>query len=710
MALLDLFKKSSAQPANVLPVLPEEIYRTGVLGLQDVIAPHALRISPKELDLGEKIARTFFVISYPRFLTTGWFAPIINMDKVIDISIYIHPMDTNEMLRKFQKKVAEVQSQIATREEKGMVRDPMLDTAYQDLEQLRDSLQQAQERIFDVGLYLTIYGSNQEELDKVETEIRSVLESRLVYIRPALFQQEQGFRSVLPIATDELGVHTKLNSAPLSSIFPFISFDLTSDKGILYGINRHNSSLILFDRFSLENYNSVTFAKSGAGKSYTTKLEILRSLMFDTEVIVIDPEREYEYLATTVGGRYFNISLSSEHHINPFDLPIPREDENPSDVLRNNIITLVGLFRIMLGGLTPEEDAIIDKAITETYALKDITPDASFAAVEPPLLSDFELVLSGMEGSESLVQRLSKYTKGTWSGFMNRPTNVDMNKKLTVFSVRDMEDDLKPVAMYIITHHIWNTVRKELRKRLLVIDEAWWMMKSQDTASFLFGIAKRGRKYYLGLSTITQDVNDFLQSPYGAAMITNSSIQMLLRQSPTSVDLVQSTFKLSDEEKYLLLESDVGEGIFFAGLKHVAIKVIASYTEDQIITSDPSQILAIKKAKSDLAAVNDVPAPEAPRQSAADILKGIAMKESSGTAQQAATEELISTDNPLPPPPQAVPTPRQSAEAMIREGHQLVTVGATQVPEDPLPPPPPATSVKPVIPTPPEINPDRPVA
>ncbi len=601
MAFFDLFsKKSNVPAARVLPVLPEEIYETGVLDLQDVIAPHALKVNSRELDLGEKIARTFFVISYPRFLTTGWFAPIINMDKVLDIAIFIHPMDTNEMLRKFQKKVAEVQSQISTREQKGMVRDPMLDTAYSDLEQLRDSLQQAQERIFEVGLYLTIYGNTREEVDKVESEVRSILESRLVYIRPALFQQEQGFRSVLPLATDELEVHTKLNSAPLSSIFPFISFDLTSDRGILYGINRHNSSLILFDRFSLENYNSVMFAKSGAGKSYMTKLEILRSLMFDTEVIVIDPEREYEYLAETVGGRYFNISLSSEHHINPFDLAIPREDENPGDVLRNNIITLVGLFRIMLGGLTPEEDAVIDKAITETYALKDITADANFALVEPPLLSDFELVLSGMEGSDSLVARLSKYTKGTWSGFMNRPTNVDMNKKLVVFSVRDMEDDLKPVAMYIITHHIWNTVRKELRKRLLIIDEAWWMMRSEDTASFLFGIAKRGRKYYLGISTITQDVSDFLNSPYGIPMITNSSIQILLRQSPTSVDLVQSTFKLSDEEKYLLLESDVGEGIFFAGLKHVAIKVIASYTEDQIITSDPSQILAIKKAKQEL--------------------------------------------------------------------------------------------------------------
>ena len=602
MSIIDqlLGKKKQEAAVKVLPVLPAEIFQQASLDLRDVIAPFALKLSPRESVLGEKIARTFFVISYPRFLTTGWFAPIINLDKVLDIAIFIHPMDTNEVLRKFQKKVAEVQSQISMREQKGMVRDPLLDTAYTDLEQLREQLQQAQEKLFEVGLYMTIYGDTREDVDKAETEVRSILESRLVYIRPALFQQEQGLRSTLPLCNDELGVHSKLNSAPLSSLFPFISFDLTSNKGILYGINRHNSSLILFDRFSLENYNSVTFAKSGAGKSYTTKLEILRSLMFDAEVIVIDPEREYEYLAETVGGRYFNISLSSEHHINPFDLPPPREDENPADILRNQIITLVGLFRIMLGGLTPEEDAIVDRAITETYALKDITSESNFAAIEPPLLSDFELVLSGMEGSESLTQRLSKYTHGTWSGFMNRPTNVDMNKKLIVFSVRDMEDDLKPVAMYIITHHIWNTVRKELRKRLLIIDEAWWMMKSQDTASFLFSVAKRGRKYYLGISTITQDVADFLNSPYGLAMITNSSIQMLLRQSPTSIDLVQSTFKLSDEEKYLLLESDVGEGIFFAGLKHVAIKVIASYTEDQIITSDPSQILAIRKAKKEL--------------------------------------------------------------------------------------------------------------
>ena len=322
--------------------------------------------------------------------------------------------------------------------------------------------------------------------------------------------------------------------------------------------------------------------------------------MFGTDVIVIDPEREYEYLAEATGGRLFNISLSSEHHINPFDLPDVKKDENPSDILRSNIINLVGLFRIMLGGLTPEEDAIVDRAITETYALKDITGEADFSGQEPPLLSDFENVLSGMEGSASLVQRLSKYTKGTWAGFINQPTNVDINKQLIVFSVRDMEDELKPVAMYIVTHFIWNAVRRELKKRLLVIDEAWWMMKSEDTASFLYSLAKRGRKYYLGVSTITQDVEDFLRSPYGKPILTNSSIQLLLKQSPTTIDMLKDIFNLTEEEKFLLLESGVGEGLFFAGLKHAAIKIVASYTEDQIITSDPSQLLAIKREKQKL--------------------------------------------------------------------------------------------------------------
>jgi len=594
----------SEAKASVLAVLPEKIYQDASLELQDIIAPSALKVEPKSLNLGDKIARTFFIISYPRYLTDNWFSPVINLDKVFDISIFVHPIDTSLILRQFQKKVAEVESQINVRAARGMVRDPMLDTAYQDLEGLRESLIQAQEKMFDVGIYITIYADTDLELFKIENEIKSMFESKLIYIKPALFQQEEGFKSVIPLNMDLLGVHQKLNSEPLSSVFPFISFDLTSDKGILYGVNRHNSSLVIFDRFSLENYNSVTFAKAGSGKSYATKLEILRSLMFDIDVIVIDPEREYEYLAESVGGRYFNISLSSDHHINPFDLPIPREDETAEDVLRSNVINLVGLFRLMLGGLTPEEDSMVDRAISETYAIKDITPESDFSNIEPPLLADFEMVLAGMDGSDSVVQRLSKYTRGSWATFLNRPSNVDINKKFVVFSIRDMEDELKPVAMYIVMHYIWNAIRRNLKKRLLVVDEAWWMMKSEDTASFLYSIAKRGRKYYLGLATITQDAADFMNSPYGVPIVTNSSIQLLLKQSTATIDVLQKTFNLTDEEKYLLLESGIGEGIFFAGLKHVAIKVVASYTEDQIITSDPSQILSNRKAKMELEASN----------------------------------------------------------------------------------------------------------
>jgi len=600
MALLDIFKSKKDKSPEITPVFPEEIYEAGVLELQDIIAPSALEITANHVRLGEKLARTMFVYTLPRFLATNWFSPIINLDKMFDVSIFFHPVDTAIVLKRLQRKVAEVQSQVNIRQEKGLVRDPVLDTAFSDLENLRDKLQQAQEKLFSFALYITIYADTADELDKIETEIKSMLESKLVYAKPALFQQKDALNSVFPTATDVLKISNYLNSSPASSIFPFVSFDLTSNRGILYGINSHNNSLILFDRFSMENYNSVTFAKAGSGKSYAMKLEILRSLMFDADIIVIDPEKEYEYLAEATGGRYFSISLTSPHHINPFDLPMPREDESPSDVLRSHIIALVGLLRIMLGGLTPEEDAVIDRAISETYASRDITPESDFSNAIPPVLSDLELVLANMEGGDSLAQRLRKYTKGTWSGFINQPTNVDINQKFVVFSVRDMEDDLRPVAMYIIINYIWSAVRSELKKRLLIVDEAWWIMKNEDGASFLYGISKRARKYYLGVATITQDVEDFLNSPYGKAIITNSSIQMLLRQSTASMDILKEVFSLTEEEKFLLLEADVGEGIFFAGLKHVAIKILASYTEDQIITSDPAQLLAIKQAKAGL--------------------------------------------------------------------------------------------------------------
>jgi len=565
----------------------------------DIVAPASIEVTQNYVQMEEKMAKTYFVFSYPRYLTTGWLSPIINMDIPLDISFFFHPIETGSILRQLRKSVTEVQAEIMEREEKGLIRDPALETAYQDLEDLRSRLQTAQEKMFKFGLYITVYADNIKELETIETTLRSILESRLIYIKPALYQQKEGLISSFPYGSDLLQIHNTLNTTPLSSIFPFVSFDLSSNEGILYGINKHNNSLVLFDRFSMENANMVIFAKSGSGKSYAVKLEILRSLMMGAECIILDPENEYKTLAEAVDGAFFKISLSSDSHINPFDLPEPREDETAEDVLRSNIINLVGLMRIMLGGLSPEEDAVMDRALAETYAAKDITAnsDPKMWATNVPIMSDLESVLDTMNGAESLVERLRKFTKGTFASFFNQKSNISMDKSLVVFGIRDMEDELRPMAMFIIMRYIWNTIRAELKKRILVIDEAWWMMKTEDGASFLFGICKRARKYWLGVTTITQDVSDFMRSDYGKPIITNSSIQLLLKQSPATIDLIQQTFTLTDQEKFLLLETPVGEGIFFAGQKHVAIRVVASYTEDQIITTSPEEVVKIKAAK-----------------------------------------------------------------------------------------------------------------
>jgi type IV secretory pathway VirB4 component len=565
--------------------------QTKQVAITDLISPAGIKITPNYLQIGEKYCRTIFVFTYPQTLMTNWFSPIITLDREMNISIFIHPTDTAIILRNLKKKVAQIQSQMSMKSEQGHVRDPMLEAGLQDIENLRDMLMRGTERFFELGLYITFFGSSEKELDETENQLRSLLEIRSVYAKPATFQQEEGFLSSLPLEQDRLLIHNPMNSSPISSIFPFVSIDLTDNKGVLYGINQHNNSLVLLDRFSLENYNMVIFAKAGAGKSYFVKLEVLRSLMLGTDVIIIDPEKEYKYLAETVGGSFLDISLSSANHLNPFDLPLPREDESPEDILRNNIISLVGLIRIMLGGLTPAEDALIDKALREAYALRDITPESDFSKVSPPLMSDLHSVLENMEGGKDLSVRLEKFTKGSFSGFFNQPTNVSFKNKLVVFSIRDLEEELRPMAMYIILHYIWNIIRSELKKRLLMIDEAWWLMQHAEGASFLFGIAKRCRKYYLGLTTITQDVTDFMNSPYGKPIITNSSLQFLMKQAPSSLEVLKDIFSLTDEEKHLLAMAEVGRGILFAGAKHVAIEVVASYTEDQIITTDPRQIL-----------------------------------------------------------------------------------------------------------------------
>jgi len=565
----------------------------GYTDIKDVIAPPRIEVAANYLRVGEYLSKTLFISRYPRYLSSGWFSSIINTPGLMDISMFVHPMNTGTALKNLRKKSAQVESQIIDNQEKGVVRNPTLETAVNDIENLRDSLQRSEEKLFSIGVYITIYGETQEDLNKLSSDLINMLENKLVDIKEATFEQLKGFRSTLPLVKDELLIHTPMNSGPVSSFFPFVSLELTTDEGTLHGINRHNNALIIFDRFSLENANMVIFGQAGAGKSYAAKLEVLRSLIMGSDVLIIDPEAEYETLAEAVGGEVFKISIDSDSNINPMDLPLIAEGESREEALKSHIVSLTGLIKLMLGSVSPEEEALLDQAITETYASRDITPDEDFGGKEPPLLEDLEAVLRNIQGGEDMANRLYRFTKGSYTGFINRPSTVDItNSRLIVFSIRDLEEELRPIAMYIILNYIWGLIRVELKKRLMFIDEAWLMMKHEDSAAFLYGLAKRARKYYLGITNITQDVDDFIKSDYGKPIITNSSLQLLLKQSPANIDTIGKAFNLTDVEKSYLIEAGIGEGLFVAGLKHAAIQVVPSYFEDKLITTDPEEILA----------------------------------------------------------------------------------------------------------------------
>ena len=591
------FLKNLLFPKNSATIKTPE---TSIEYFQDFVAPSAIDITTNYIQINNRFARAIFISDYPRSISDGWLAPLINLNETIDISIFIHPTNTGDILKNLTKNLTRIKAEILDKSEKGIISSPLLEASEREMEEMRTSLQEGRERFFRLGIYFTLYAESLEKLKELEEYIESVFNNILIKTRAAILQQEKGINSTFPLGMDELYITQPMNSSPLSSTFPFISADLTDNKGILYGINKINNSLIIFDRFSLENANTVVIGKSGGGKSYATKLEILRSLMFDTEIFIIDPENEYQYLAETVDGAYFKIALNSPHHINPFDLRKPLENETDSDIIRENIIEIVAILKIMLGGFTPEEDSIIDKALNNTYESRDITSESGIKDKTPPTLTDLQSVLDGMNGGESLARRLEKFTKGRFSGFFNQQTNLAMERKLIVFNIRDMEEELRPIAMYIIINYIWKKIRLTMKKRLLFIDEAWWMLQHEESANFLLSIAKRCRKYYLGLTTITQDVTDFTKSKYGEPILTNSSLQMLFKQSPTTIDQTQKIFGLTDAEKNILLETNIGEGLFFAGTKHVLMQVEASYSENQIITSDPEEILKIQKTKNEM--------------------------------------------------------------------------------------------------------------
>lgn len=563
----------------------------GLVTIKDLIAPPSIELRADHIVIGSKYYRTMFVFAYPRYVHTNWMAPLINFNANIFISLYYYPIESKQVMDELKVKIGQMEATWQINAEKGNVRDPELETQLKDAHTLRDAIQRGEERFFHFGLYITVMADSLQELDQICNKVETTLGGMLIYTRNCTLRMDKGFQTTLPLNSDLLQITRNMDTSALSSTFPFTSSDLTTGDGILYGLNRHNNSLIIFDRFKLENANSVVFAKSGAGKSYAVKLEALRYLMIGTEVIIIDPEREYRALCDAVGGAYIQISLNASTKINPFDLPkTDYKATDATETFRSKIIALLGLLRVLLGELTNKEDAILDKAILETYRQKGITNDPATHSIEPPLMGDLFNVLRTIPGSEGITDRLEKFVTGTFSGMFNQPTNIDINKPFIVFDIRDLEDILRPMGMYLILDFIWNKVRSIRRRRLLLVDESWIMMQHEDSAKFLFGMAKRARKYWLGLTTITQDVEDFLDSPYGRAIVTNSSMQLLLKQSTAAIDKVAKVFNLTEGEKYLLLECDKGEGLFFAGPNHVAIRVIASYIEDQIITSDPREL------------------------------------------------------------------------------------------------------------------------
>lgn len=592
----------------------QQAFQKGITALRDFIAPSSLEFSSTHFQIGTRYARTYYVYGYPRQLYTGWLSGMVNLDEIVDLSLYIYPVESQVVLENLRKKVTQLEAGIQIEAEKGRVRDPGKQAAIIDAEEMRDKLQVGEERFFRFGLYFTLYAGSLEELEFISHKVESMLGQQLVYSKAATSQQEQGLNSTAPQLVDQLQIRRNMSTGALSTSFPFTSADLSQDNGILYGINMHNSGLVIFDRFSLENGNSVVFAKSGAGKSFSVKLEALRSMMFGTEIFIIDPENEYQRMCDAVGGAYVRLSLTSNTRINPFDLPKVVDSEEADNALRSNLITLHGLLRLMMGGaqvqmagdsagmmapaLAPSEEADLDAALIETYAKAGITNDPLTHNGQPPAIVDLYDTLLHMGGTgPQLAQRLRKYTTGTFAGIFSQQSNIDINNPMVVFNLRDLEDELRPVAMYIVLNYIWNKTKTDQKRRILIVDEAWQLMKYEDSANFLFSLAKRARKYNLGITTISQDVEDFMGSRMGRAIVANASMQFLLKQSPTAVDVLTEVFKLTSEERKRLSQFPVGQGLFFAGQNHVHIQVVASPTETGLITTNPEQIQQMTAAE-----------------------------------------------------------------------------------------------------------------
>lgn len=602
-------KKESEAPSDIPPKNfltkpeirdPKEAVFDQKLDLIDVLAPQRVEIEFDYLKINNVYLRSLFISGYPRFVSPGWLEQIINFNSSLDISFFIYPIEGKDVLDELLRKIAEMEAEISTDLERGKVIDPTTEAKLEDAKLLQEELVKGAEHFFEFGFYITIRALDLEQLNHITKQVEATLRSLLISAQYATLDMANGFLSTSPLGLDRLSITRNMDTTSLATTFPLTSAELSSDKGVLYGINSQNGSFIIFDRFSLENSNMTIFATSGAGKSYFVKLESLRSLMLGIEVIVIDPEGEYKSLSDAVGGQNISFSFSSPSKINPFDLS--QVYEKGENQLSLKILSLHSLFKLIMGQITPTQEALLDRALVECYRSKGITQDPETQTKEPPLIEDLYKILIGMEIPETLdmAARIEKFVKGSYVGIFDQQTNIDIKNPFTVFSVRELQDVLRPIAMFVILDFIWTRVKKDLKPRLLVVDEAWHMMRFADSAQFLWSIVKRARKYYLGITTITQDVEDFLSQDIGKAIVTNSALRILFKQSPAAIDRVGEVFHLSQGERILLLGVNIGEGIFFAGNNHAPITVVASPEEHKLITTKPQELLEQKATPSQI--------------------------------------------------------------------------------------------------------------
>ena len=570
MKTLDNYRKKKLDEKNALRL------HFGEQDQVDLFSYSGLEEQSSFLVIDDTYIRTLFISGYPFVASSGWLDSLINFNHDVDISYHISEVDALSALPKLNRKITELESTKRAMIRSGRIIGSEITDPLESAIELRDKIQRGQEKLFQMSIYICLRADSLSELDKLTQLLENTLSARLFYSKVARYQQVEGLQSILPRSQDQLNQRRNLDSSSAALAFPFMSSELVQESGILYGINKSSSSLVILDRFSRHNANSIVFAQSGSGKSYATKVEILRQLMQGVKVIVIDPEREYKKLTESVNGTYIKLSSTSSEKINPFDLASSSHNSND---LSEHVQDLTEIISLMVEGLSGHEKAAVDKAILAIYKKSN-----------SPLLQDLYKELKKLRQTK-LCERLEKYISGSLSHVFNEQTNIDLSNRLVIFDIKDLPESLRQIMMMIISNFVSNQVKASLEKRLLIIDEGWMLLQHEESARFVAGLVRRARKYYLGVSIISQQANDFLKNEYGRAIASQSSLRILMRQDTTTIKGVVSEFNLSEYEQSFLLTCERGDALIIADQNHVAVRVVASDREHPLITTNPNEYM-----------------------------------------------------------------------------------------------------------------------